>query len=48
MGDHLLGCGHGPLRIRRHDALLQVLHHALLSDHPGVRIEQRCASDRQR
>ena len=24
-GDHLLGCGHGPLRIRRHDALREVL-----------------------
>ena len=47
MGDHLLGCGHGPLRIRRHDALRHVLYHALLIDHPGVRIEQRCASDRQ-
>ena len=39
--------GHGPLRIRRHDALRQVLYHALLKDHPGLRIEQRCASDRQ-
>ena len=47
MGDHLLGCGHGPLRIRRRDALRHVLCHALLIDHPGVRIEQRCASDRQ-
>ena len=47
MGDHLLGCGHGPLRIRRHDALRQMLYHALLNDHPGGRIEQRCASDRQ-
>ena len=27
--------------------LRQVLYHALLNDHPGVRIEQRCASDRQ-
>ena len=47
MGDHLLVCGHGPLRIRRHDALRQVLYHALLNDHPGVRIEQLCGSDRQ-
>ena len=47
MGDHLLGCGHGPLRIRRHDALRQVLYHALRNDHLGVRIEQHCASDRQ-
>ena len=48
MGDHLLGCGQGPLRIRRHDALCQVLYHALLNDHPGVRIEQRCTSDHDR
>ena len=24
-GDHLLGCGHGPMRIRRHDALYVML-----------------------
>ena len=47
MGDHLLGCGHCPLCIRRHEALRHVLYHALLNDHPGVRIEQRCASDWQ-
>ena len=29
-GDHLLGCSHGPLRIQRHNALVSVVHHALL------------------
>ena len=45
LGEHLLGCGHGPLRVRRHDALRQALYHALLNDHPRIRTEQRCASD---
>jgi len=44
-GDHLLGCGHGVLRIRRHDALRDVVYHALRLDCPGVRTEQRCAGD---
>ena len=46
-GDHLLGCGHGPLRIRRHDALREIVYHALLNDHRGVRMEQRCLADRR-
>ena len=29
-GDHLLGYSHGPNRIRRHDALVKIPHHALL------------------
>ena len=29
-GDHLLGCSHGPMRIRRLDALVNILHHAFL------------------
>ena len=36
-GDHLLGCSHGPLRIQRHNALVSIVHHALLQDHPGAR-----------
>ena len=32
-GDHLLGCSHGPMKICRHDALVSILHHALLQDH---------------
>ena len=47
-GDHLLGCSHGPLRIQRHDALVSIVHHALLQDHPGVLREQSTASDQSR
>ena len=42
-GDHLLGCSHGPMRICCHDALVNILHHALLQDHPGV-VKEQCAS----
>ena len=31
------------MRIRRHDALVNILHHALLQDHPGV-LKEQCAS----
>ena len=41
-GDHLLGCGHGPMRIRRHDALCDIVFHALLQDNSGCKREQRC------
>ena len=34
--DHLLGCSHGPMRIRRHDALVDILYNALSQDHPDV------------
>ena len=44
-GDHLLGCSHGPLHIQRHDALVSIVHYALLQDHPGVLREQSIASD---
>ena len=47
-GDHLLSCGHGPMRIRRHDALCDVIYHALLQDNSGCRREQRCGSGRDR
>ena len=43
-GDHLLGCSHGPMRIRRHDVLCDVIFHALLQDNSGCRREQRCGS----
>ena len=43
-GDHLLGCGHGPMRIRRHDALCDIVFHALLQDNSGCKREQRCGS----
>ena len=43
-GDHLLGCGHGPMRIRRHDALCDIVFHALLQGNSGCKREQRCGS----
>jgi len=42
-GDHLLGCPHSPMRIRHHDALVSILHHALLQDHPGALKEQHAS-----
>jgi len=42
-GDHLLGCSHGPMRIRHHNGLVSILHHALLQDHPGA-LKEQCAS----
>ena len=42
-GDHLLGCSHGPMRIHRHDALVDILYNALSQDHPGV-FKEQCAS----
>ena len=47
-GDHLLGCSHGPLRIQHHNALVSVVHHALLQDHSGVLREQGISSDQSR
>ena len=41
-GGHLLGCGHGPMRIRWHDALCDIVFHALLQDNSGCKREQRC------
>ncbi|XP_062518293.1 uncharacterized protein LOC134193482 [Corticium candelabrum] len=41
-GDHVLGCGYGNLRIKRHDALRDVIFHTLLEDHSGTRREQHC------
>ncbi len=39
-GDHLLGCSHGPYRIRRHDSLRDIVYHALKVDNQNVKIEQ--------
>ena len=44
-GDHLLGCGQGPLRIRRHDALCNIVYHALSQDNSSVRREERIWGD---
>ena len=43
-GDHLLDCGHGPLRIRQHDALCDIVFHALLQDNSGCKRGQHCGS----
>ena len=44
-GDHVLGCGHGSLRSKRHDALRDIIYHALLVDNEGAQLEQRCGPD---
>ena len=44
-GDYLLGCSQGPMRIRRHDALVNIIYNALSQDHPGVLREQRASYD---
>ena len=40
-GDHLQECSHGSMRIRRHDALVDIVCHALSQSHSGVLKEQR-------
>ena len=44
-GDHLLGCGEGNWRNRRHNALADVVLEALLSDNANCRREQRLCGD---
>ena len=44
-GDHILGCSHGPYRIKRHDALRDVLYHTLRQDNPNVLLEQKVSGD---
>ena len=39
-GDHLLGCKVGPYRIRRHNALRDIIYYTLKQDNPNVRLEQ--------
>ena len=46
-GDHLLGCGHNPLRIRRHESLCDIVYHSLHQDGPLVRREQRLSGASQ-
>jgi len=43
--DHLLECSHGPMRIRHHDALVDIVSHALSQSHPGVLKEQRVSCE---
>ena len=44
-GDHLLGFSHGPMRIHGHDALVDIVCHALFQSHPGVLKEQRVSCE---
>ena len=44
-GDHLLGCGHDGNRTRRHDALRDVVWHALQVNNKEAKIEQHCCGD---
>ena len=44
-GDHIIGCAHGPYRIRRHDALRNTIFHTLREDNPNVLLEQRVSGD---
>ena len=44
---HLLECSHGPMRICHHDALVDIVHHALSQNHPGVLKEQRASCEDQ-
>ena len=47
-GDHVLGGGHGPLRIKRHDAFCDIIWHTLLQDNKGAIKEQRCGDNNNR
>jgi len=44
-GDHLLECSHGSMCIRRHDALVDIVYHALSQSHTGVHKEQHISGD---
>ena len=44
-GNHLLECSYGPMRICHHDALVDIICHALSQRHPGVLKEQRVSYD---
>ena len=41
-GDHALGCG--PLRIKRHDAVCDVIYHCLLKENADTRRAQGCST----
>ncbi|XP_062502891.1 uncharacterized protein LOC134179892 [Corticium candelabrum] len=43
-GDHVLGCGHGSLRNKRHDTLCDVIFNTVLVDNRDCKKEQRCNS----
>ena len=43
--DHLLGCGYDSALNRRHNALCDIIWHALLIDNKAARREQTCSSN---
>ena len=47
-GDHPLGCGLRPLRIKRHDSLRDIIWQALLMENPRAAREQHCGVDNSR
>ena len=47
-GDHLLGCGNGPLWIKQHDTLRDTIWHALLMDNKEAVHEQHCGESNNR
>ena len=47
-GDHPLGCGLGPFRIKRHDSLRDIIWQALLVDNPRATQEQHCGVNNSR
>ena len=44
-GDHLLGCDYDSALNRRHNALCDIIWHALLIDNNAARREQTCSSN---
>ncbi|XP_062511254.1 uncharacterized protein LOC134187153 [Corticium candelabrum] len=44
-GDHVLGCGHGPLRKKCYNAISEVIWHALLVDNRDSKQEQKCGGE---
>ena len=44
-GDHVLGCGHGPLRTKRHNAISEVIWHARLVDNKEFKRVQKCGGE---
>ena len=43
-----LGCGQGPLRIKRHDSIRDIIWQSLILDNPQTSKEQRCDSSNSR
>ena len=46
-GNHLLGCSYDSTLLKRHNALCNIMWHALLSDDKSCRREQNCSANHQ-